>query len=341
MVNLRNRREISDLVRPYFIAEMNTSHSGDVSVAKEMILAAKQSGADCVKFQSWSADTLYSNEYYRENPIAKRFVKKFSLENDQLSELSKFAKSSQIDFSSTPYSIEEARFLVEHCDVPFLKIASMELNNHVFLEQLVKLKVPLVLSTGMGSFDEIEAAVALLKAHSIKDLVILHCTSIYPSEPEIINLRNIIMLKKRFGSYAIGFSDHSEGISVPTAAIALGACVIEKHFTLDKSQIGMDNGMATEPDEYRSMVDSCLIAHQSLGEEHRSLTSEELEMATKMRRSVVCKIDLQLNELITREKIEFKRPGTGISVDKYLDVIGKKIKKKKLKGDLIHKTDIF
>ena len=216
----------------------------------------------------------------------------------------------------------------------------MELNNHVFLKQLASLEVPLILSTGMGSFKEIQSAVKLLKDQAVKDLVILHCTSIYPSQPEIINLKNIITLKKQFKDYAIGFSDHSIGYSVPTAAIALGACVIEKHFTLDKSQIGMDNGMATEPDEFKKMVDSCLIAHQSMGDEHRSLTSEELEMALKMRRSVVCKTDLHPDELITEDKIEFKRPGTGISVDSYKDIIGKKVNKLKQKGDLIYKCDI-
>ena len=340
MVNLGNGREISDIARPYFIAEMNTSHFGDISKAKDMILAAKKSGADCVKFQSWSTHTLYSDEYYKENPIAKRFVKKFSLEEDELSELASFAKSNQIDFSSTPYSIEEARLLVESCDVPFIKIASMELNNYDFLEQLADLKVPLILSTGMGSFEEISTAVTLLKDNNVKDLVILHCTSIYPSKPEIINLKNIPMLKKHFKSYAIGFSDHSEGISVPTAAIAVGACLIEKHFTLDKSQIGMDNGMATEPDEFGKMVESCLIAHQSVGKEMRSLTPEESDMAQTMRRSVVCKVDLKPNESITKEKIEFKRPGTGISVDRYQDVIGKKVNKLKLRGELIHLSDI-
>ena len=340
MVNLRTGREISDFVSPYFIAEMNTSHFGDISKAKEMILAARESGADCVKFQSWSTNSLYSDEYYKENPVAKRFIKKFSLTNEELSELASYAKSNQIDFSSTPYSFEEAKFLVENCAAPFVKIASMELNNHVFLKQLASLEVPLILSTGMGTFEEIQLAVHFLKDQAVKDLVILHCTSIYPSNPKIINLKNIITLKKYFEDCVIGFSDHSLGLSVPTASIALGACVIEKHFTLDKSQIGMDNGMAAEPDEFKKMVDSCLIAHQSMGDEHRSLTSEEAEMALKMRRSVVCKTDMQPDDLITEDKIEFKRPGTGISVDSYKDVIGKKVNKLKHKGDLIYRSDI-
>lgn len=216
----------------------------------------------------------------------------------------------------------------------------MELNNHVFLGEVAKLDVPLVLSTGMGTLDEIKAAVSVLENHGLKNLVILHCTSIYPSPPEIINLKNILMLKKQFKNCAIGFSDHSEGISVPTTAIGLGACVIEKHFTLDKTQIGMDNGMATEPDEFKRMVEFCSIAHQALGVENRSLSKEEAEMALKMRRSVVCKVEFQNNDVITEEKIEFKRPGTGITVDRYQDLIGKRVNKQKCKGDLIYYADI-
>ena len=260
---------------------MNTSHFGSLPAAKEMIISAKKAGADCVKFQSWTTDTLYSDQYYRENPIAKRFVKKFSLDGASLKILSKFSKEQRIDFSSTPYSIEEALFLKNECDVPFIKIASMELNNHIFLRELAQLNVPLVLSTGMGSFEEIQDAVSILEGNGVKDLVILHCTSIYPSDPKIINLRNILTLRSTFNKFAVGFSDHSEGISVPIAAIGTGALLIEKHFTLDRMQIGMDNGMATEPDEFKKMVESCIIAYQSMGDAHRSLTSEEEEMALR------------------------------------------------------------
>lgn len=340
MIQFRNGRVIAESELPYFIAEMNTSHFGKISVAKDMIVAAKKAGADCVKFQSWSAETLYSAEYYRENPIAKRFVKKFSLDDGALKTLAKFSNDVGIDFSSTPYSIEEAIFLKNECDVPFIKIASMELNNHIFLKQLAHLGVPLVLSTGMGLFKEIQEAVSVLEGNGVKDLVILHCTSIYPSDPKIINLKNILTLRSTFSKFAIGFSDHSEGVSVPTAAIGTGALLIEKHFTLDRTLIGMDNSMATEPAEFEKMVKSCLIAYHSMGDLNRSLTSEEEEMALKMRRSVVCKKDFQPDELITEDKIEFKRPGTGISVASYKNIIGKKVNKRKNKGDLMYTSDI-
>lgn len=341
MIQFRNGRKISENCKPYFIAEMNTSHFGNISVAKDMIAAAKNAGADCVKFQSWSADTLYSDEYYRENPIAKRFVNKFSLDDKDLKTLAQFSKEIGVDFSSTPYSIEEAIFLKEECEVPFIKIASMELNNHVFLKKLAQLRVPLVMSTGMGSFEEIQEAVAVLEQNEIENLVILHCTSIYPSDPKIINLRNILTLRNSFDRHAIGFSDHSEGISVPTAAIALGAVLIEKHFTLDRTQIGMDNGMATEPELFKEMILSCMAAYDSLGSTTRVLTDEEKEMAIKMRRSVVCKTDLKFGEVITYNNIEFKRPGSGICVNDHVKVIGNRINKPMRKGQLIRFQDLL
>lgn len=337
---LKNGRKISISSAPYFIAEMNTSHFGDISVAKDMIIAAKDAGAHCVKFQSWSSDSLYSEQYYNENPIAKRFVNKFSIAEADIIELANFSRENDVDFSSTPYSLEEARFLVEECDVPFVKIASMELNNHFFLEELAELEAPLILSTGMGTMDEINDAVTLLDERGVEDLVILHCVSIYPSDPEIINLQNITALSQKFTKFPIGFSDHSLGSGVPTAAIALGASVIEKHFTLDKSQIGMDNGMASEPDEFRVMVECCNQAYQALGTMERRLSDQEINMAQKMRRSAVCKMDIEEGAKVSLNNVEFKRPGDGISVRDFPSVIGKTTNKRKVKGEVIYPSDL-
>ena len=179
-----------------------------------------------------------------------------------------------------------------------------------------------------------------MEDNGVTDLVILHCTSIYPSDPKIINLRNILTLRSTFNKFPIGFSDHSEGISVPTAAIGIGACLVEKHFTLDRTQIGMDNGMATEPKLFQEMVSACITAHNALGSKTRSLTDEEQDMAFKMRRSIVCKTPLPVGEIITLENIEFKRPGSGISVNEYKNIIGKSVNKPMLKGQLIRLEDI-
>jgi sialic acid synthase SpsE len=326
-ITLRNGRRIGDYFKPYIVAEINTSHFGNIEIAKSMIDQAKDAGCDCVKFQSWSADTLYCESYYEEYKMAKRLVTKFSLSDVQLNQLAEYATEKQVDFASTPYSIEEARFLVDKCNVPFIKIASMELNNTPYLTALGRLEVPLVLSTGMGTTEEIIRAVDAIRSTGNENIVILHCTSVYPSPPNIIRLQNIMGLRAEFPQFPIGYSDHSLGIEIPAASIALGACLIEKHFTLDSSRIGMDNQMATEPEEMRAMIVACNKVYESMGGPARLLCQEEVDQIPKMRRSIVTKVDLQPGEIIDVNKIEFKRPGTGMPPSDLLQVIGKTVDK--------------
>ena len=334
-IRLRNGREIGDYLKPYIVAELNTSHFGDIDIARDMIRQAKTAGCDCVKFQSWSAETLYCEGYYKGNAIAKRIVKKFALDNAALQSLSRYAAELGIDFSSTPYSIEEARFLVEACNVPFVKIASMELDNLPYLTELGNLGVPLVLSTGMGSSDEIIRAVQTIQATGNKQLIVLHCTSVYPSAPEIIRLQNILGLRTEFPQYPIGYSDHSIGIEIPAASVALGACLIEKHYTLDNKRIGMDNQMATEPAELQAMVLACHNVHAAMGGAARLLCTEEQEQVPKMRRSMVSARHLPAGTVLTVNDIEFKRPGTGISPTVYKKYIGQRINLDIEKGSVI------
>jgi N-acetylneuraminate synthase len=194
-ITFRNGRKVGEGEAPYIIAELNTSHFGKVDLAKEMIQSAKEIGADCVKFQSWTDETLYSKSYYDANPIAQRFVKRYSLSEDELGELVEYCGEIGIDFSSTPYSENEVDFLVEKTDAPFIKIASMELNNLPFLKYIGSKGMPVILSTGMGSMEEIERAVQTIESTGNTQIVILHCISIYPADPEITNLRNITSLK--------------------------------------------------------------------------------------------------------------------------------------------------
>lgn len=325
VVTLRNGRRVGDYLRPYIVAELNTSHFGDMDLARSMIDKAKAAGCDSVKFQSWSAETLYCESYYKENAIAKRIIKKFALDKAQLKELSKYAASQEIDFASTPYSIEEAEFLVADCDVPYVKIASMELNNLPYLTQLGNLGVPLILSTGMGTLEEIVEAVRTIEATGNRQLIILHCTSVYPASPEIIRLQNIVGLRSEFPQYPIGYSDHSIGIEIPAASVALGACLIEKHFTLDSTRIGMDNQMATEPEEMEAMIRACCRVHEAMGGTGRLLGAEELGQVSKMRRSIVTKQSLKAGHILTEGDLEARRPGTGVA-PMYLEaVLGKKL----------------
>jgi sialic acid synthase SpsE len=324
-ITLRNGRVLGDYFKPYVVAEINTSHFGNIDLARSMINQAKAAGCDCVKFQSWSAETLYCESYYKGNSIAKRIVKKFALDDEQLKGLASYAGTQEIDFASTPYSVQEAEFLVEECNVPFVKIASMELNNFPYLTRLGKLGVPLVLSTGMGSLEEISEAVRTIEATGNRQLVILHCTSVYPAAPQIIRLQNIIGLRSEFPAYPIGYSDHSQGIEIPIASVALGACLIEKHFTLDKSRIGMDNQMATEPEEWKVMIDACHRVHEAMGGAGRILGSEERNQISKMRRSIVTKRPLKTGHILTEDDLDCKRPGTGIPPTQFAAVLGKKL----------------
>ena len=339
-ITLRNGRRVGDYLKPYIVAELNTSHFGDMAIARDMIAQAKAAGCDCVKFQSWSADTLYCEEYYRENKIAKRVVTKFSLNNTQLKELSNYAIECGIDFASTPYSIDEAKFLVDECGVPFVKIASMELNNLPYLQQLARLQVPIVLSTGMGTLDEIIVAVDAIQEVGNEQLIILHCTSVYPAPPSIIRLKNIIGLRGEFPQYPIGYSDHSQGIEIPAASIALGACLIERHFTLDSTRIGMDNQMATEPEEMHALVKACHKIYESLGGDGRVLGDEEKSQIPKMRRSIVVKNDLYLGDVLTEENIEFKRPGIGLTPANFKLVVGRNVNKPLAAGSIVKMSDL-
>ena len=216
----------------------------------------------------------------------------------------------------------------------------MELNNTPYLTELGCLGVPLVLSTGMGTTEEIISAVEAIRRTGNEDIVILHCTSVYPSPPNIIRLQNIVGLRTEFPQYPIGYSDHSLGIEIPAASIALGACLIEKHFTLDSSRIGMDNQMATEPKEMRAMIAACNKVYESMGGSARILCEEELGQITKMRRSIIAKTDLRQGDSITLDNLEFKRPGTGIPPSELSNVVGRIVDKPIRRGSVVLPDDL-
>lgn len=320
---LKNGRNILNHEKPYIVAELNSSHFGKAEVAREMIDAAKRCGCDAVKFQSWSADSLYCRDYYARNPIAKRMVNQFSLSPETLLELSEYCRETGMDFSSTPYSKGEADFLIDRCGAPFVKIASMDINNLPYLNYIARKHVPVVLSTGMASLEEIEAAVREIENAGNQDLCILHCVSLYPVEARSVNLNNMVTLRERFPEHPVGFSDHTIGSEVACAASALGAAMIEKHFTLDNGRIGWDNQMAIGPEGMKALVEQCMRVHESLGRYERSLSGEELAQREKMRRSLVAASDLPAGHVLEEKDLDAKRPGDGIPASDYRMVIGK------------------
>ena len=338
--NLNNGKTIGDFKKPYIVAEVNTSHNGDINIAREMIKSAKETGCSCVKFQSWSTESLYAKSYYNSNPIAKRFISKFSFSEEQLLEVYEYSKEIGIDFASTPYSKKEVDFLLEKCNVPYIKVASMDLTNHSFLEYIAKTGAPIVLATGMGYLNEIIKAVDIIKSSGNKNLCILHCISVYPADVYTIRLKNILKFRDQFPSCAIGFSDHSLGTEIASASVVLGVAMIEKHFTLDNKKIGFDNQMATEPEEMKHLVQNCCNVYNSLGGEDRVLLEDEIEQRKKMRRSIVSTKNLKIGDILKLEDMDVKRPGTGIPPERLIDLVGKVVIKDIDDDTIIEETDI-
>lgn len=336
----RNGRIVGEEEQPYFIAEVNTSHYGKIDKAIELIDAARESGCDCVKFQSWTAESLYSKTYYEENPFAKRMVSRFALSESDLFELAQYCNKRGIGFSSTPYSTKEVDFLVDECCAPFVKIASMDLDNDAFLKYIAKKDVAIVLSTGMSTYEEVVHAVNVLEGNGAKNLCLLHCVSVYPPDGEDIRLKNIEELKRRFPQYAIGFSDHSMGQEMSCAAVALGASVIEKHLTMDSKKIGMDNQMATEPQMMRELVENCCRIYDALGGNERIISKKEEEMRVKMRRSLIAKIDIEEGTILTEKMIDAKRPGTGLPLCMKEKIIGKCVNRRIDADTVIYREDV-
>jgi N-acetylneuraminate synthase len=216
----------------------------------------------------------------------------------------------------------------------------MDLVNYPFLEYIAHSGLPIILSTGMGTMEEVCKAVATIEKAGTPNLCLLHCISIYPPEISTIHLNNISGLRKVFPNYPVGFSDHSIGPEMAIASVALGAAMIEKHFTLDHTMIGLDNQMATEPEEMAQLVRSCHNVYVALGGAERIVLPEEMEQRKKMRRSVIAARDLQAGSILTKEDLGAKRPGTGLPPEKISDLIGKVIIRDVGADTLIMDSDI-
>jgi sialic acid synthase SpsE len=319
---------------PYIIAEIGANHNGDMTLAEKLITTAAECGASAVKFQSWDT-TIFSRQVYEQNFFLgddyrnradfdlKEIVQEFSIDKEQLKDLSACCKDASIDFSSTPFNVEQLDDLIE-LGVPYIKIASMDLNNPLLLDAAGRSGLPVVLSTGFGSMAEIDTAVERLERAGVHELAILHCVSLYPPADGEVNLRNIPMLQSCFG-YPTGFSDHTVGTAIPLAAIALGACVLEKHFTLDKSMFGWDHKVSADPDEMREICVGAARVHTALGAPRRKVGERELERRDEYRRSIVSIKALSAGHTLSEEDIDFRRPGTGIAPPELERVIGRKV----------------
>lgn len=317
--------------RVLVIAEAGVNHNGSLELAKKLALEAKNAGADIVKFQTAKLESLVSRkaamaEYQRQNTgkdeSQKDMLAKLLLEFDEFAELKQYCQSIGISFLSTPFDLESIVFLEElGCDI--WKIPSGEVTNLPYLEKIAQTHKPIILSTGMCTISEVEACMKVLQEQEAGAITLLHCTTQYPTPYKDVNLKAMLTLKEKFDC-PIGYSDHTAGIEVPIAAVAMGATVIEKHFTLDRNMEGPDHKASLEPQELKAMIDFIRHIEMSLGTGIKEPATCELANRDVARKSIIAARDIKAGEKFTEENLTTKRPGNGISPMKWRDIIGMK-----------------
>lgn len=323
----------------YIIAEAGVNHNGNLDLAKKLVNIAKDAGVDAVKFQTWITEDLVTKEarqaeYQIENTGVKEsqfeMLKKLELSYGDFEELKEYCDKKEIIFMSTPDEENSVDFLYD-LSVPAFKIGSGELNNHLMLEKVARKGLPIILSTGMATLEEVKEAVGIVKQYNDK-LILLHCTSNYPAKIESVNLRVIQTLEKEF-DLIVGYSDHTEGILIPQLAVAAGAKVIEKHFTFDKSSEGPDHKASISPEELKEMVVAIRQIEVMLGNGKKEPVHEELETKEVVRKAIVAKMDILPSTKITKDMLTAKRISQKGLEPKYFDKIVGKITLKGLSKD--------
>lgn len=315
--------------KTYIIAEAGVNHNGSFEMAVKLVDAAAEAGADCVKFQTFRPESLVTRnaqkaEYQIKNTNSgesqRKMLEKLTLPDRDFEYLARYAASKGIDFTSTAFDEESVRF-IHGLGIPFWKIPSGEVTNLPYLEQVAKYQEPIVMSTGMCTMEEIRQAVVYIKKLNQNQLVLLHCNTEYPTPAKDVNLLAMEHLRKEFHC-PVGYSDHTSGIEIPIAAAALGASVIEKHFTLDRTLDGPDHKASLEPDELGDMVRAIRTVGIALGDGKKDLQESEKKNRIVARKSIVARTWIQKGELFTEKNLTVKRPGNGISPMRWREVIG-------------------
>jgi N-acetylneuraminate synthase len=352
----------------YIIAEAGVNHNGRDDLALELVDVAAAAGADAVKFQTFKADRLavetaemcdYQVRNTGRQEGQREMLKRLELSREAHFLVAERCRQKNIDFLSSPFDLGSLAFLVEEMDLPVIKVPSGEITNGPYLLGIAQSGRRTILSTGMAELDEIADAVDLLawgylgrgakgRAADFKGarltaegaailkqkLTILHCTSEYPAPFETVNLRAMQTLREQFG-VPVGLSDHSEGIAMPIAAVALGAVVIEKHFTLDKTMEGPDHKASLDPAQLRSMVEGIRAVELGLGTAEKSPSAAERRNRTHVRKSLVVDRPIAAGAVIVAEDLDAKRPGTGISPMRFWDTVGQVARRAYRPGDLL------
>lgn len=326
----------------FIIAEAGVNHNGDLKIAKKLIDKASESGADAIKFQSFKAENLvtknakkaeYQNRTTDKEENQFQMLSRLELSYENHKELIKYSEDKDIMFLSSPFDLESIDLLNE-LNLEIFKIPSGEITNLPYLEKIGRFNKKVILSTGMSTLGEIESALTILKASGSSDITVLHCNTEYPTPMQDVNLSAMNTIKDAF-KVDVGYSDHTLGIEVPIAAVALGARVIEKHFTLDKSMDGPDHKASLEPDELKLMIENIRNIEKALGDGVKIPTDSEVKNRDMARKSIVANVDLKKGEVFSEENLYVKRPGSGISPMRWYEVTGQVAEKDFKEDELI------
>lgn len=326
----------------FIIAEAGVNHNGDMKIAKRLIDVAVESKADAVKFQTFISEKCicfgadkanYQKQTVGETGSQLDMVKKLELSFDNFRELKEYCGKKNIIFLSTAFDIDSAKFLYE-IGLEIFKIPSGEITNYPLLKTIGQFQKKVIMSTGMSELFEIENAIRVLKQYGTEDISLLHCNTQYPTPVEDVNLRAMQQLENQF-HLPIGYSDHTLGIEVPIAAVALGATIIEKHFTLDKNMEGPDHRASLEADELSKMVQSIRNIQMALGSGEKRVTDSEKENLSVVRKSIVASTYIREGDIFTERNITVKRPGNGICPMRWNEILGQKANKDYKMDELI------
>lgn len=340
-------REIGDGAPVFIIAEAGVNHNGDSERAARLVEIAAEAGADAVKFQTFRAEEVvspdapkadYQKRTTDQSESQLEMLKRLELSAAVLERLKHVAEAHGILFLSSPFDTWAVELLTE-IGVPAFKIASGEITNWPFLSYVAAKGKPIILSTGMSDLAESEQAVGVLREAGCSELALLHCTSDYPADAATSNLRAMHTLSQAFG-VPVGLSDHTLGIEIPVAAVALGAKIIEKHFTLDKQLPGPDHKASLDPVELRSMIQAIRNVERALGDGQKRPTPAEMNTRQAARRSIFLRQAVPAGTRISRELLDFKRPGTGIPPSSLATIIGRKTSRSLEVGAMLHYEDM-
>lgn len=326
----------------FVIAEAGVNHNGDISLAKQLVDVAVVAGADAVKFQTFKAEKLvcrnaekadYQKETTNQAESQLEMLKKIELTGEMHNQLIDYCKEKGILFLSTPFDIDSVDYLVK-LGIEIIKIPSGEITNYPYLRKIAQTGKRVILSTGMSSLEEVREAVAVLEEYGNKDVAVLHCNTEYPTPFEDVNLKAMLTMRDELG-IEVGYSDHTLGIEIPIAAVAMGAQIIEKHFTLDKTMDGPDHKASLEPHELKAMITAIRNVESALGTGVKKPSNSEQRNIGIVRKSIVAKNEIKKGEFFSEENLVTKRPGTGISPMKWNEIIGTVASRDYKEDDLI------